>query len=132
MKKILKIIASLIALVIIGLVVFFMFFTGSMCQNQIHKEYLSPNKFLKAVIFQRDCGASTSFSTQISILDADEELNNENGNIFAIKGHPDDVAPILNWKNNDQLNIQHSLDGNEYTAKKSFGLLNSIRITYND
>ena len=130
MKKILKIIASLISLVIIGIVVFFMFFAGSMCQNQIHKEYLSPNKFLKAVIFQRDCGASTSFSTQISILDANEELDNANGNIFATKGHPDDVAPILNWKNNDQLNIQHSLDGNEYTAKKSFGLFDSIKITY--
>ncbi len=132
MKKILKIIASLITLTIIGLAGLFIYFAGGMCGNQIYKEYLSPNKSLKAVVFQRDCGATTSFSTQISILNSDEKLDNESGNIFIIKGHPDEVAPILNWKNNDELNIQHSLNGNEFTAENNFDWFNSIKITYNE
>lgn len=135
MKKILKIIVSLIALValtVIGIVGLFISFLGDMCGNQIYKEYLSPSKSLKAIIFQRDCGATTGFSTQISILDSDEELDNESGNIFVINGHPNNVAPILNWKNNNKLNIQHSLTGDEFTAEEHFGWFNSIEITYNE
>jgi len=132
MKKILKIIATIIALTIIGLIGLFIYFAGGMCGNQIHKEYLSPDKSLKALVFQRDCGATTGFSTQISILDSNEKLENENGNIFVIKGHPDDVAPVLNWTSQNVLNIQHSLNGNEYTAKDNFGWFISVKITYND
>jgi hypothetical protein len=132
MKKILKIIASLIVLTIVGLVGLFIYFAGEMCENQIYKEYLSPDKSLKAVVFQRDCGATTGFSTQISILNSDENLDNKNGNIFAIKGHPDEVAPVLNWTSKNVLNIQYSLNGNEYTTKDNFGWLNSVKITYND
>lgn len=132
MKKILKIIASIIAFIIIGLVGLFIYFAGGMCGNQIYKEYLSPDESLKALVFQRDCVATTSFSTQISILDSDKELDNESGNILIIKGHPADVAPILNWKSNSELNIQYSLHGNEFTAEDNFGWFNSIKITYND
>ncbi len=109
-----------------------MYFAGGMCGNQIHKEYLSPDKSLKAIVFQGDCGATTSFTTQISILEANEELENENGNIFIIKGQPNDVAPILNWKNNNELNIQRSLNGEEHRAKDNFGWFNLIKVTYNN
>jgi len=130
MKNILKIIISLSAIAIIGFVGILIYFADEMCENQIYKEYLSPNKSLKAIIFQRDCGATTSFSTQISILDSDEKLGNKSGNIFIIKGYPNEVAPTLNWESDNKLNIQHSLNGNEFKAKNSFGWFNSITITY--
>lgn len=38
------------------------------CGNKIIQEIPSPNRKLKAVIFTRDCGATTGFSTQISLL----------------------------------------------------------------
>lgn len=53
------------------------------CANSVKKEALSPDKTLKAVIFERDCGAIVS--TQISILPAGENLNGETGNVFIYK-----------------------------------------------
>ena len=132
MKKTLAMIISVISLIAIGIVMLFIYVTDDLCGNQIHKEYISPNKSLKAVVFQRDCGATTGFSTQISILGMNKELDNEGGNIFIIDGHPDNVAPILNWTNDKQLNIQYSLNGREYKAEEQFYLFHLIKITYND
>ena len=42
----------------------------------------SPSGSLKAVLFERDCGATTGFSSQVSILSHDENLGNEGGNVF--------------------------------------------------
>ncbi|NOR57306.1 MAG: hypothetical protein GQ474_02160 [Sulfurimonas sp.] len=132
MKKVLKIIALLITILIVGLIGLFMYFANELCANKIHSELLSPNKSIKAVIFQRDCGATTGFSTHISILDSKQTLENDSGNIFIIKGHPNNVAPILNWQNNKVLNINYKLNGNEFKSKNSFGLINSTSITYNN
>ncbi len=103
------------------------------CENHILSQYLSPDKSLKAIVFQRDCGATTGFSTQISIIGANEELKNNAGNIFVMMSRYNQKGPInLNWENNKQLNIQHSLNGKEDRAEDSFGLFNSIKITYRD
>ncbi|HEY4548062.1 MAG TPA: hypothetical protein VIG90_16780 [Pedomonas sp.] len=45
------------------------------------KRSLSPNGDYSAVVFRRDCGATTGFSTQISILGPDETPD-EGGNVF--------------------------------------------------
>jgi hypothetical protein len=39
------------------------------CQNTVASRSLSPDGKHVAVLFQRDCGATTGFSTQISVLD---------------------------------------------------------------
>jgi hypothetical protein len=101
-----------------------------MCGNYIFKEYISPNKKLKAVVFQRDCGATTGFSTQISILGVGKKLKNKGGNIFVVDGHPDQVAPRLDWQNNNELIIYKLLDGSEYKSEKKWGFLNPVNIVY--
>ncbi|MDD5125381.1 hypothetical protein [Methylovulum sp.] len=57
-------------------------FAKGMCGNEVIAEYQSPGKKHRVVVFQRDCGATTGFSTQASILDTDETLSNESGNVF--------------------------------------------------
>ena len=37
---------------------------------------------LKIVVFQRDCGATTGFSTQASIIEDSKDLPDETGNVF--------------------------------------------------
>jgi hypothetical protein len=56
--------------------------TFNMCGNDLLSETLSPNLTYRVVIFQRDCGATTGFSTQASILKSGEILPNESGNLF--------------------------------------------------
>jgi hypothetical protein len=60
-----------------------LFGAEDMCGNKIIRIELSPNKKHKIVIFRRDCGATTDFSTQVSILKVDEKLENECGNIYS-------------------------------------------------
>ncbi|HEX8473905.1 MAG TPA: hypothetical protein VF666_07715 [Pyrinomonadaceae bacterium] len=54
------------------------------CGNELLGEAQAPGGKWKAVVFQRDCGATTSYSTQISILRIDEWLVNEGGNVFVV------------------------------------------------
>jgi hypothetical protein len=57
------------------------------CGNSIVSRSASPDGRRVAVLFQRDCGATTGFSTQISILPAGEQAL-EAGNAFrADDGH---------------------------------------------
>ena len=55
---------------------------GDMCGNAMIAEYPSPNRKLKAVVFERNCGATTGFSTQVSILQSTDLLENDGGNVF--------------------------------------------------
>jgi hypothetical protein len=68
-----------------AIAVFIYFFPpfGDMCGNQVLKEYPSPSGKLKAVVFERDCGATTGFSTQVSIIQAGNALENEGANLFS-------------------------------------------------
>ncbi|MEJ6473976.1 hypothetical protein [Pseudoalteromonas piscicida] len=120
-----------IAFVISAIVVIaFNLWLPDMCGNYFHSESFSPNGELKAVIFQRDCGATTGFSTQISILDVDDKLENEMGNVFRIAGHPDKVAPNVVWESNSVLIIDKHISGKEYFLETSYGWLNPVKIRY--
>jgi hypothetical protein len=52
------------------------------CGNDLVKEVRSPDGQMNAVVFQRDCGATTGFSTQVSLLSSNKSLPNESGNLF--------------------------------------------------
>lgn len=51
------------------------------CDNTVIQENTSPSGEIKAVMFRRDCGATTGFSTQISVIAKNEELTG-GGNAF--------------------------------------------------
>ena len=56
---------------------------GNPCGNEILNEFVSPDHSKKLVVFQRDCGATTGFSTQASVLAINETLPDEGGNVFS-------------------------------------------------
>ena len=93
---------------------------------------ISPDKKHKAVVFQRDCGATTDFSTQLSIIETDKELENNVGNIFIIDGEPKFVSPEIYWKSDKELVVNRSVSGIEYKAETEIGVLDRIRIIYTD
>ncbi|SMF67222.1 hypothetical protein SAMN02745866_04297 [Alteromonadaceae bacterium Bs31] len=108
----------------------FIYATSDMCRNEVYSQVVSPDGKRKAVVFQRDCGATTGFSTQISIIDSSDDLKNESGNIYVIDGHPKNVSPGLKWLSNTELNVERSLNGSEYKAESIWGFFKKIRITY--
>jgi hypothetical protein len=56
-------------------------FIGSACNNSIIQELKNPNNIYKIVIFSRDCGATTGFSTQVSIIKNNKRIKSKPGNI---------------------------------------------------
>jgi hypothetical protein len=56
----------------------------------------SPDAKYEAVVFQRDCGATTDFSTQISVLPKGVSLPGAAGNVF-IADSNHGAAPRATW-----------------------------------
>lgn len=98
-----------------------------MCGNTICSSSLSPNKKYKAIVFQRDCGATTGFSTQISLIKANKNLPNKSGNIFIADGHPDKTKIKLLWINNTHIMVSHLEDLEIFKNEK---LIKNIAIDY--
>jgi hypothetical protein len=73
-----------------------------MCGNTVEQTVASPSGQTKAVVFSRDCGATTGFSTQVSVLPADEELPNDGGNLLVLDG----TVPVeLSWLSESSLAV---------------------------
>ena len=81
-KKILFGLGALL-LLFVGAIALFISRLPDLCANTVIAEYPSPSGKLKAVVFDRDCGATTDFSTQVSILPSPSGLENEGGNLFS-------------------------------------------------
>jgi hypothetical protein len=81
---------------------------SNMCGNYIYQEIPSPDGQYKVIVFQRDCGATTGFSTQVSILGAAQELSNVSGNIFIIDGHPDYTNVQVKWEGDQAVTITYA------------------------
>jgi len=56
----------------------------SPCDNEVLQEVPSPEGSYKAVVFQRDCGATTDFSTRVSVLPQGSEAPKGGGNVFVV------------------------------------------------
>jgi hypothetical protein len=88
-KKALSVIAVVLALAVVARCgpeaykVYVALKPENMCGVELGAESLSPNRKLRAVIYQFDCGATTPFTTQVSILKPDEVLPYSSGNVFS-------------------------------------------------
>jgi hypothetical protein len=85
------------------------------CGNQVVKTVGSPDGKLKVVVFERDCGATTGSSTQVSLLRSSDRLPNKGGNLF-IADDDHGAAPNgpgggpqvgVAWKANRQLLVKY-------------------------
>jgi len=60
-------------------------FEAGLCGNELIAADSSPNHRYKAIVFVRNCGATTTFGTHVSIVEQNENLSNDDvGNILAI------------------------------------------------
>jgi hypothetical protein len=117
--KIIKVTTGVIVgLIVVPVVVIafgFWLFTPNLCANSVFSESVAPGGRFKVVVFGRDCGATTGFSTQVSILRTSRSLANEGGNVFVADcGHgnpgacPGGVPTVRAiWVSDHQLRIEH-------------------------
>jgi hypothetical protein len=95
-----------------------------MCGNETVVESVSPNGSEKLVVFTRNCGATTGFSTHASILPANQVLPNEGGNLLVIKG---EIKVRGIWQSANQLSIQGVGSGQVFKQEFAVG---GVLVTY--
>lgn len=124
MKKGFKVIG--ISLGLIALLIFCLgyYLVSGICENTLIDSNASPNDKWKVVLFERNCGATTGFSSQISLLASHKELKNESGNVYIAEGYPKDY--IINWESDDVVRISGT-KGVNYKKEKQ---LNGIQFRY--
>lgn len=103
------------------------------CQNTVASSSLSPTGALAAVLFQRDCGATTGLSTQISILRPDDKPIG-GGNAFIADDHG--AARVGSWEGSwaetkwlapDHLVIRYAAKSRIFKRSDS---VSGVKITY--
>lgn len=95
---------------------------GDICGNEIVQKLPSPNGDKVAYIFQRDCGATTGTSYQLSLLDSDEELPNESGNTFV-----SNKQFQIKWMTNGKLRVNYKKSSETHEMNK---IVNWTKIEY--
>jgi hypothetical protein len=102
---------------------------GDMCGNKIQAQSPSPDGRLKLVVFSRDCGATTGFSIQASLLRAKEDLPAEAGNLFVADDSGTDPSQQLRarWDGPESLSLSYPTGLPVIQAKKR---LRGIDIRY--
>ncbi|MBL9172799.1 MAG: hypothetical protein JNL10_04630 [Verrucomicrobiales bacterium] len=98
---------------------------GPECVNDVRQVVDSPDGRKKIVVFSRNCGATTGFSTQVSILESMQTLPDQGGNAFiADKG-----TAKVSWKANGDILVL--LDPGVRVFKKE-RTVSGVSIEYRD
>lgn len=121
-------ITSGLAVCSIAFILTLIWLSSSMCEvSTIYGTYYSPSHQQKVVVFERNCGATTGYSTQASIVDADQALANQPGNLFDIEGHPEWTQVTVKWLDEYHIVITYAPGHTLYKAKaQEWG----IKVTY--
>lgn len=109
----------------------------SLCSNTVIQKVISPDRRYKAVVYERDCGATTGFSTHVSVLAIDGVLGNKSGNALIADGDhgriplsTTNTIPLsIKWTSPDRLTIAYP-KGVRIFARNS--KLASVEIAYEE
>jgi len=110
-------------------------FGCDVCNNRMVREIPSPNGSKRAVLFERDCGATTDFSTQVSILPVGKKLGTSAGNTFVADSNhgivsvdsQSVIAVDIAWKNDQEIEITYPTRARTFLKASEF---QGIRIVY--
>ena len=103
-KRWVAVVSLTILTVLVALVLTFYFALPDLCENEQLSASTSPNGEYEAVSFRRNCGATTPFSVQVSVIPAGGELPNESGNVVVFR---DDLVPEVRWNGPHTLEVRY-------------------------
>jgi hypothetical protein len=95
------------------------------CSDEIKKEVQSRNGKYIITLFERNCGATTDFSTIVNLRSKAGEFNgNKENNIFVMKGKYD---VEIKWEDDTHLKISYPKDSEVF---KQMGMWREIKISF--
>jgi hypothetical protein len=78
-----------------------------MCGNEMLAEFASPDGTKKLVVYERNCGATSRYSTHASLIEPGAKLKNNPGDVFVAYSGP---SLRVRWDSPRSLLIQHHAD----------------------
>jgi Family of unknown function (DUF5412) len=95
---------ALIALGIVSATCLWLLYSPD-CEDAVKREVRSPNGKYIATLYERDCGATTNFSTIVSLRASMDKFNGEDGRVFVAEGQ---FQVNLVWEDDMNLRIECS------------------------
>ena len=92
------------ALAILPLAVLATACLSGLCANTITQRAPAPGGRYEAIVFTRDCGATTDYSTQVALVRLGHHLPDRPGNVF-ISAHP--TGARVEWVAADTLLVHY-------------------------
>lgn len=94
------------------------------CEDTIKTELKSPTSAYVATVSERNCGATTNFSTMVSLRKNESKINlDEKNRILVVEG----TCPInIFWKGKDTLSVSQ-VAGEVFLSRKEW---NGVRIFF--
>ena len=112
-----------IVLAIFG-VVAFVLGCNSVCGNEPRFSQSSPSGKYQVVVFNRDCGATSGFSTHVSIRESSGALPNDAGNVLILDG----TVPLsIRWITESRVAIK-GVGGAKVFKQK--GIVAGVEVAY--
>ena len=100
-----------------------------MCGSNLVESKLSPNGKLKVLVFSVNCGAISDFATQISIVESDYKLrDNDVGNIFSadsdhgiakMNESREIIELKTKWLNNQAIEIEYPENARIFNSEEN-------------
>ena len=93
------------------------------CENRVTSETVSPNSEKRAVVFSRECGATTGFNQQVSIIGAKARLPDAAGNVFICDANHDNEKKLsldVVWKSPTDVQISYPAQARIFKKKLDF------------
>lgn len=100
---------------------------SGLCGNYIYQQAISPSGEYRVVVFQRDCGATTGFSTNLALLKTNEALPQRSGNMMRANGHPNWFDIEVEWQDDTHVTITHNGTWKPSTQKET---VRGVHINY--
>lgn len=101
---------------------------ASGCSFDEYEELYSPDKSMRAVVINADCGATTNWQTQVYVEKVDGSRKTDN--LIRLNGHPKDTNYQISWLNDKEFLIS-GFDFDEMLGFKnqSWGI-NFVRVHF--
>ena len=100
------------------------------CENRVLSEVPAPTGNSSAIVFERSCGATTDFSTHVSVVKEFGQLRKSTGNVFvADNGHGavKDMNVTVRWVAPDQVVIRYPAQARVF---KKEAQANGVSVAY--
>ena len=115
----------------IALILAFSAACSDTCGNTLVQSHAAPSGGLTAVVFERNCGATTDFTTQVSLLAARDAPNGK-GNVFIADGGSKPApwgGPWVEatWLSAGHLLIKHDASAHVFLQNST---MSGVRVTF--